>query len=221
MTSPLRLAYWKWQVARKAAKAQRHTDRRRHAAAKTLTKFAPPYKLHVGCGRVHFDGWINLDGDQEYANPDIIWDLRDGLPVPDASCRYIHSEHVVEHIPVASGVNFFRECRRTLVPGGVMRVAMPSLDNILKLVAAGRWQDQDWLRWPDFQFVQTQCEMLNMSFRAWEHQWLYDREELERRLKEAGFTAIAFRNHSESDEPELRNRETRADSLLIAEVTKL
>ena len=220
MTSALRRAYWHWILNRRAAAARKRTEQRRRVATAALAKFTPPYKLHVGCGKVHFDGWINLDGDAEYANPDVLWDLRDGLPMPDASCQFIHSEHVVEHIPVAKGVQFFRECKRALVPGGVMRVAMPSLDHLLKLVAEGRWQDQDWLRWPDHAFVKTQCEMLNMAFRWWDHQWLYDREELDRRLREAGFADIAFRTFGESDHQDLKHRETRPDSLLIAEVTR-
>ena len=62
--------------------------------------------------------------------------------------------------------------------------------------------------------------MLNMIFRGWGHQWLYDREELHRRLKEAGFRNIRDVEWGESQFPELRNRETRKDSLLICEVQK-
>jgi hypothetical protein len=51
--------------------------------------------------------------------------------------------------------------------------------------------------------------MLNMAFRAWGHKWLYDREELHRRLHEAGFTRVKDVEWGGSEEVELRNRETR------------
>ena len=216
----LRKAWWALQVKRRAAKALALTGERRRKAEQVLAQRARPYKLHVGCGTVRFEGWINLDADTDVAKPDVVWDLRNGLPTPDASCQYIHSEHVVEHIPVAAGVRFFQECRRSLVPGGVMRVAMPSLDVILEQVCAGRWREQDWLTWPEFQHVSTRAEMMNMVFRAWEHEWIYDREELERRLKEAGFTEMRHLQWGESAELELRNRETRRDSLLIMEAVR-
>jgi hypothetical protein len=49
---------------------------------------------------------------------------------------------------------------------------------------------------------------------------LYDMEELQRRLRKAGFTQIATPAWGDSAHPELRSRETRAETLLIAEATK-
>jgi predicted SAM-dependent methyltransferase len=152
-----------------------------------------------------------------YADPDIVWDLRNGLPVPDQSCRLIYSEHVLEHLPVADGVKLLRDCRRALIPGGVVRIAMPSLDVLLEKSVNGNWRDQDWLKWPGHEFIQSRAEMLNISFRSWDHQWLYDREELHRRLTESGFTIIRDVGWGESEEPDLCNRETRKDSMLICE----
>lgn len=59
--------------------------------------------------------------------------------------------------------------------------------------------------------------MLNIAFRWWGHQWLYDQEELHSRLWEAGFSIIRDVEWVNSDIPELRNLETRKDSLLICE----
>src|SRR5205814_2367959 len=120
---------------------------------------------------------------------DLVWDLSRSIPVGDGTCNLIFTEHLLEHLPPDCGVAFLRECQRVLVPGGVVRVAMPSLDVILEK-ATGDWRDQDWLRWPEYQFIQTRAEMLNIAFRWWGHQWLYDRQELHRRLGEAGFVEI-------------------------------
>jgi predicted SAM-dependent methyltransferase len=58
------------------------------------------------------------------------------------------------------------------------------------------------------------------NFGRWGHQWLYDREELHRRLREAGFSIVTDKEWGASDEPALQNRETRPDSLLICEAVK-
>ena len=55
---------------------------------------------------------------------------------------------------------------------------------------------------------------------GWGHKWLYDREELHRRLSEAGLRKIKDVEWGRSDSLKLRNRESRRDSLLICEAQK-
>ena len=55
-----------------------------------------------------------------------------------------------------------------------MRIAMRSLDRIIEKSYLGNGKDQDWLKWQEDQFIKTRAEMLNISFRWWRHQWLYD-----------------------------------------------
>ena len=70
-------------------------------------------------------------------------------------------------------------------------------------------------------FIKTNAEAINIAFRWWGHQWLYDWEELERRLKDIGCVEIEKCKLNESKHPELRNLETRGEgSNLIAEVVK-
>lgn len=189
-------------------------------AARKLRRFSPPYKLHLGCGSVRLDNFVNID--LEWRNPaiDLVWDLSTGLPVPEASCQFIYCEHVLEHFPVEQGMNLLRDCRRALTSGGVLRIAMPSLDAILEKAVRPDWRQQEWLTWPEYQFIRTRAEMLNVCFYWWGHRWLYDREELHRRLGEAGFQTIRDVNWGESEIPELRHRETRKDSILICEAEK-
>lgn len=179
-----------------------------------------PLRLHLGSGPVKLSGWLNLDFSEPTCSDDLQWDLRFPIPLEDQSCSLIYSEHVLEHFPVQDGVRLLQDCWRLLVPGGVLRCAMPSLDHILERVASGLWRDQDWLSWPEYRHVETRAEMLNMVFRGWDHQWLYDTEELHRRLRGAGFTKLESVGHGQSSTPELRGLETRADSKLISEAVK-
>jgi predicted SAM-dependent methyltransferase len=207
-----------FELAKEVERAARSIGRRKEAIRR-LASYHPPYKLHLGCGSIHLDRWINVDWDHSLQSVDIVWDLAYGIPVPDASCRIIYCEHFLEHLPVEQGVAFLRECRRVLGQAGVLRVAMPSLDVLLSRCHDGSWRDQDWLNWPEYRFVKTQAEMLNIAFRWWGHQWLYDREELHRRLREAAFNQVRNVEWGESEIPELRNIESRRDSLLICEAT--
>lgn len=192
---------------------------RRRRAAQTLKSFGQPMRLHLGCGPNYLSGWVNLDGNRELPRLDLCWNLDDGLPVADASCQRIYSEHVLEHLPIDRAVVLLRECRRALAQRGVMRIAMPSLENIVAKYASPDWKEQDWLKWPAFQHIATRAEMINVSFRWWGHQWLYDREELHRRLAEAGFHEIADVEWGVSRHDGLSGLETRRDSLLICEAS--
>jgi predicted SAM-dependent methyltransferase len=175
------------------------------------------YKLHIGCGQNIFEDWINIDIEANRPDVDLICDIRGTLPFEDGSCSFIYNEHVLEHLTVEEGLFFLKECRRVLQPGGILRIAMPDLERCVQKYSSENWRDQDWLTWPEYQFIETRAEMMNISFRWWEHKWLYDLEELTRRLSEAGFVSTKAVEWQKSDIPEFENRETRVDSLLIVE----
>ena len=187
---------------------------------KRVRPFAPPYRLHLGCGTIRLKGWINIDQEPGGSAADAVWDLRHALPLPDGSCRLIYSEHLLEHLRVDEGVALLRDCRRLLSEGGVLRCAMPSLDTLIEKSATGDWRQQDWLTWPEHSFIQTRAEMLNIAFRSWGHQWLYDREELHRRLREAEFSRLREVEWGKSDTADLQGLETRQDSHLICEAER-
>jgi len=185
-----------------------------------LQSFDRPHRLHLGCGQVRLVNWINIDADESLETTDIVWNLTCGIPVSDSSCALIYCEHFLEHLTVEQGLVFLRECYRALQPGGVLRVAMPSLDVLIEKSYLGNWREQNWLDWKEFHFVQTRAEMLNISFRWWGHQWLYDREELHRRLGEAGFVTIRDSEWGQSNVKGMEHLETRQDSRLICEAQK-
>ena len=173
-------------------------------------------KLHVGCGKVRLHGWINADLDPR---AQLVINIKHHLPFRRDYLERIYCEHVLEHVPAESGLTFLREAYRTLKPGGVVRIAMPDLDDLVDGYIHD-WRRFDWINWPGHEFVQTKAEMINIAFRWWGHQYLYNHEELERRLREAGFRSITSCDHGKSEHPDLVNLETRADSRLIMEAIK-
>ena len=63
----------------------------------------------------------------------IAWDLRRGIPFPDASFDMVYHSHFLEHLPPRQVPDFLRECHRVLKPNGIMRVVVPDL---------GYWAEQ-------------------------------------------------------------------------------
>lgn len=87
--------------------------------------------VNLGCGtRYHLD-WINIDfnGDGKIVYP---WDFRRGLPLPSDSCDAIYSSHVLEHLSRNEAHYFLEECLRSIKRGGVLRLALPDLEGIVR-----------------------------------------------------------------------------------------
>lgn len=173
--------------------------------------------LNLGCGDVYFEGWINIDISSKKA--DLLCDLKEPLPYKDNSVDIIYNEHFIEHITAREGSKFLKECYRVLKPGGIFRIATPDLKYIL-LKYFFIWKNQFWIKKYGYSWIKTKAEMVNIVFREWGHQYLYDKEELKRRLIEAGFNRISSKKLNQSKYQELRNRETRKDSKLILEAVK-
>lgn len=84
-----------------------------------------------------------------------------------------------------------KEAYRVLRPKGALRVAMLGLDDLVDTYQ-NNWRCMDWVKCPEFAFIQTRAEMTYIAFRWWGHQHLYNRGELQRDLRNAGFCDIRF-----------------------------
>jgi predicted SAM-dependent methyltransferase len=122
----------------------------------------------------------------------------------------------MEHLTIDEGQRCLRDWFRLLQPGGTLRIATPDLQYLVERYQTA-WRDQAWLALPEYAFIQTRAQMMNVAFRWWDHRYLYDGEELERRLREAGYVAVRRCTLGESAVPGLSGLETRPDSLLIVE----
>ena len=174
-------------------------------------------KLNIGCGKIKLSGWVNIDIEP---GANLIIDVRKGLPFDDCSVNFIYSEHFLEHLTYEEGRKVLEEFQRCLKVGGVVRTAMPDLDDIIQKYEIQDWRKQDWLSWPEYEFVKTRGEMINISFRWWGHKYLYNKEDLRNQLTKVGFQKIINCERNKSNQAELCNLETRKDSKLIMEAIK-
>src|SRR6476620_5920641 len=82
----------------------------RSVAAKQFQQFPQPAKLHIGCGTLRFEGWVNIDLERRPGVVDIQLDATKPFPFEDNTCQYIYNEHFLEHLKVEQGLHFLKEC---------------------------------------------------------------------------------------------------------------
>jgi predicted SAM-dependent methyltransferase len=158
-------------------------------------------KLHLGCGPVIHQGWVNIDN-QRYPGVDKVLDVTKKLPFDDV--QFIFAEHFIEHLSYPDGLKLLRECRRALRDDGVLRLSTPNLDWVwithYKLDAAA-------------QDAVSGCFYLNRAFRGWGHQFLYNETTLKETLAEAGFSHFERVEYGDSRHEALRGLERHEKSL--------
>ena len=85
--------------------------------------------LNLGCGAAFNEEWTNIDFVS--TGKDVIaHNLLAGIPMPDNTFEVVYHSHVLEHFPKEKALYFIRECFRVLKPGGIIRIAIPDLEQI-------------------------------------------------------------------------------------------
>ncbi len=195
----------------------------RSQGRKRLAKSLPDHaKVQLGCGEHRFDGWVNIDINRA-VNPDVRLDLRAGFPAPTESAAFVFSEHVFEHLTLDDGRRIFVDCHAALEQGGVMRIAMPDLHYIVERYMEGRHEGEggpEAQRDANYRRIDSPALLLNYALRSWGHRYLYDFDELDLRLRQAGFAKVDPQEIGKSLHPELVGLEQRGESRLIVEATK-
>lgn len=197
-------------------------NRRSDEITELLQRYPDKVMLNIGCGTDYKDGWINIDNnsDNNIEKLDLNWDLREPLPFEGESIDYIFNEHFLEHLTIDEAQVIIKDFLRVLKKGGVLRIAMPDLREVVENYLDKEWRKRPFIKKFGLEFIKTPAELMNINFSWWGHKWLYDWEELERRLEEAGCTNIAKCGLGKSKHKDLRDLETRNESTLIAEAKK-
>ncbi len=180
-------------------------------------------KIQVGCGDSPIPGWRNFDNSVslrlarvpllpqvlrwagilnprqfafiEFARSHRIeyGDGVKGLPVPDGSAEFLYSCHMIEHLSRAGAELFLEEAKRVLVPGGIIRLAVPDLRRLtLRYLESGdadAFLDATYLGRKEEQSPAQRLSLLLAGPRL--HGWMYDEISLGRLLRSHGFSDVA------------------------------
>jgi SAM-dependent methyltransferase len=178
-------------------------------------------RLNVGCGQSPTPGWINYDNSlsarvsgvplvlsiaerlrllttqqREFMrfarSHDIRYaDVVSRIPEADRSVDALYTSHMLEHLDKDDALAFLREARRVLVPGGVLRIAVPDVryhvdryvrdsdaDGLVARLHMTRERPKTFMQKVLYQIVGDR-----------QHQWMYDGASLCRLVASAGFEA--------------------------------
>ena len=148
------------------------------------------------------EGWVNVDilpldayaKEKGYAFKQ--WDLRKlPLPWPDLSISDIVMSHTLEHLTRAEGAALLRDCRRVLVVGGTIRVAVPDLITMAKAYLDGTIKD-----WTFNEGVKNSEDRTDAFWQLLTagHVTAYDWESLVAKMVKAGLSDASLKSAGES-----------------------
>jgi SAM-dependent methyltransferase len=103
-----------------------------------------PTRLNWGCGSHIATGWINSDI-KDAPGVDLVADIRRGLPLESNSIDYAVSIHALPELSYPELVPALVELRRTLRPGGALRLVLPDFD---RAIGAYRGGEDDFFKVP-------------------------------------------------------------------------
>ena len=148
--------------------------------------------LDLGGGyRPGQNGWINVDVSNE---SDLFWDLRYGIPFPDASVDRIYSSHLFEHLTYEQGQGLLDESMRALKPGGSFSIVVPNARMYVEWYTGAREIPADADTWAPAYNNTTGIDALNyVAYMAGEHKYMFDQVNLLHILNAKGFDRVTQR----------------------------
>ena len=87
--------------------------------------------LNLGCGSRFHPDFVNVDvvSSSRYVKAH---DLTEGIPFSDLSFDAVYHSHLLEHFRKERALKFLKECNRVLKVKGIIRIAVPDLEQIVR-----------------------------------------------------------------------------------------
>ncbi|MBD1928900.1 methyltransferase domain-containing protein [Trichocoleus sp. FACHB-90] len=131
-------------------------------------------------------------------------DLTKKFPWADNSVDAAYTSHVLEHLYLDGALNCISEVYRVLKPGGIFRIAVPDLDQLIKSYDSNC---------PEV-FL-TEFLEATQTLEKNRHHWHYNENSLRKILQEAGFREVVRREYRESKISGIAEKEERPESLFM------
>ena len=175
-------------------------------------------RLNWGCGTDPAPGWINSDR-KDGPGIDLSCDLLEGLSLAADTIDYAVSIHALPEVTYPDLVPALQELRRVLVPGGVLRLALPDLENAITAYLDG---DRSYFLIPDEDAVSFGGKLaVQLTWYGYSRS-LFTKDFVGELLVRAGFEQVrrcAYRETA-SRFPEIVELDDRERESLFVEATK-
>jgi predicted SAM-dependent methyltransferase len=120
--------------------------------------------LNLGCGNRYHPNWINLDFTSNDHNVQS-HNLLNGIPFADHTFDVVYHSHVLEHFSKTDGKQFIKECYRVLKHNGIIRIAVPDLEQIAKEYLRNLEKAMQGDRGAEFNYDWIMLEMYDQTVR--------------------------------------------------------
>lgn len=162
------------------------------ARVHSLLESGQVIKLDLGGADPGKDGWKSLDLTDQC---DLYWDLRLGIPFPNASVDQIYSSHLFEHLTFREGQALMRESIRVLKPGGSFSICVPNARIYIEGYLGLRQIPEDFFGWTPAFNQTTAIDAINyVAYMDGEHKYMFDQDNLVGVVETAGFENVQLRS---------------------------
>lgn len=172
-------------------------------------------KLHLGCGSTIVNGWVNVDYSMgarmakypgfrflnkrlklfslDWDKRIFIHDLTTRFPWNNETADIVYSSHTLEDFTRHEGRVFLAECFRVLKKGGILRLVVPDLQQIIMMYDEGKLRADEFVEKLDVLNRSKSVGIKKMftPFISFPHKCMYDTSTLLSVLHETGFTAAS------------------------------
>lgn len=151
-------------------------------------------KLHLGCGNINIQGYINIDSNLNASGADVFWDITqlDKLNIKPNSIYKIYACHVIEYFDREEIFDILKMWYSLLKPSGILELAVPNFKTMARLYTEGQFPLANFLGPLYGKWKITDGDVIY-------HKTVYDFYDVKKVLKQVGFNGVERFNWKYTD----------------------
>jgi SAM-dependent methyltransferase len=134
----------------------------------------------------------------------VFYNLEYGIPLPRECADYVYTSHFLEHLSKRHGARLLAEAFRVLRPAGIIRIAVPDLEQMIDAYHAGQKEAA----------LDGIFAYLDLGYFA-RHRYMYDYDMLRTQLLACGFADVRRCAFQVGQVPDIAILDNRPGSLVV------